>query len=317
MQPNKPPRHSHYLFKAEDYFKLDDDLAHAFLKRNYSPGMHMQDFFEINIVVSGSGVHYIGDDMYIANVGDCFVIPPNTPHGYLAPIGFNVYHFVFKDEFLKKYFSDFRFIDSFEVIFGSLILSRDNAQIDTAGKDKNESKSRIKSTYVNISPKYLKTMVDILDEMVLYKREDVKVCTVKHFIMNSLAASVIAMICDAYNRSSDIPIYKKSSEYEAMTEVFTLLHKRYNESFALEELARVAHLSRSTFLRRFKSITGGTPAEYVTDLRVSAAKSMLVDTAISISDIAITVGFYDSPHFSRVFKSKTGVSPMAYRNKNN
>ena len=87
--------------------------------------------------------------------------------------------------------------------------------------------------------------------------------------------------------------------------------------FTLEELARIAHLSRSTFLRRFKSITGGTPAEYVTDLRVSAAKSMLVDTAISISDIAITVGFYDSPHFSRVFKSKTGLSPIAYRNKKN
>ncbi|WP_236515249.1 helix-turn-helix transcriptional regulator [Sandaracinus amylolyticus] len=81
---------------------------------------------------------------------------------------------------------------------------------------------------------------------------------------------------------------------------------------SLEELARLAGVSRFHFTRQFKRATGETPMAYVRRLRVERAKELLLATDMSLADIAAHVGFADQSHFTRVFRSIVGTTPARF-----
>lgn len=90
------------------------------------------------------------------------------------------------------------------------------------------------------------------------------------------------------------------------------LHAHFAEKITLDQLARVAGLSRFRLLRSFKDTYTIPPHTYQTLLRVNHAKKRL-RAGIDIAEVALAAGFYDQSHFSKVFKSHTGVSPEKYR----
>ena len=79
------------------------------------------------------------------------------------------------------------------------------------------------------------------------------------------------------------------------------------------ELASLLDLSVSHFSHAFKHTTGVTPQKYVTALRIEAARKEMMCTRLSLSEIALSNGFYDQSHFCRVFRLKTGMSPQSWR----
>ena len=62
-----------------------------------------------------------------------------------------------------------------------------------------------------------------------------------------------------------------------------------------------------------RELTGLTTHEYVTTRRVERAKTLLTETNLTMTEIAQTLGFADSGHFSRVFGKYVGVTPSEYR----
>ncbi len=73
--------------------------------------------------------------------------------------------------------------------------------------------------------------------------------------------------------------------------------------------------SRSYMSREFNRYTGKTMREYLTELRIKDALILLDTSALSVSEIAYSVGFNDSNYFSSIFKSHIGISPQEYRKK--
>ena len=67
-----------FYYMSKDTFKSEIDDVHAFPRPNFECGMHMQEFFEINIITRGSGRHYIEDNCIETRVGDVFIIPPKV-----------------------------------------------------------------------------------------------------------------------------------------------------------------------------------------------------------------------------------------------
>ncbi|MFS8652800.1 MAG: AraC family transcriptional regulator [Caldibacillus sp.] len=63
----------------------------------------------------------------------------------------------------------------------------------------------------------------------------------------------------------------------------------------------------------FKQKTGKKFNEYVNQLRVEEAKSLLVETPFKVSEISEQVGFQEYKYFAEVFKKFTGITPTAYR----
>lgn len=89
--------------------------------------------------------------------------------------------------------------------------------------------------------------------------------------------------------------------------------ERYAETITLEELAGVAGLSPSHFARLFKRTIGHSPMHYVTAYRIEQAKKALADPDRPLIDVALSCGFADQAHFTRVFKQLEGATPKAYR----
>lgn len=92
-----------------------------------------------------------------------------------------------------------------------------------------------------------------------------------------------------------------------------LLISEWNKNERMERYAEVCRISESGFYQHFKEWAGVSPNEYRINMRISAAKSMLRNSAISIREIAAQVGFSDPYYFSRCFRRAVGVSPRAWR----
>ncbi|WP_414473652.1 AraC family transcriptional regulator [Microvirga sp. M2] len=90
------------------------------------------------------------------------------------------------------------------------------------------------------------------------------------------------------------------------------LEAHFDREVELDNLARLAGLSRSHFIRAFTRETGLTPHAYLMDRRFRAA-SRLLAKGDSPGDVALACGFFDQSHLNRVFKARMGVTPGAYR----
>jgi len=82
-----------------------------------------------------------------------------------------------------------------------------------------------------------------------------------------------------------------------------------------ERLARAFGLSRRAIYRQFASI-GTTPAKWMWDVRLECAEERLRREPASVSEIAFSVGFNDSGHFSRLYKRRYGLSPTLRHKRN-
>lgn len=82
---------------------------------------------------------------------------------------------------------------------------------------------------------------------------------------------------------------------------------------SLDDWARISRLSRSRMCHLFKAQMGISPAQYVKDLRLETARTLLETTSLSVKEIRAKVGLLDQSHFVRDFNSAYGVPPSQYR----
>lgn len=87
----------------------------------------------------------------------------------------------------------------------------------------------------------------------------------------------------------------------------------YAEPLDTSQLAKLIQAATTSFHRKFTQILGVTPNEYITTIRLNAARKLLEETDQLVADIATTVGFYDQSHFTKAFKKARGLTPGAYR----
>ena len=99
----------------------------------------------------------------------------------------------------------------------------------------------------------------------------------------------------------------------AMRRVREYVEAHLSESVDLVALASVAGLSIHHFARGFKQSAGVTPHHYVTQKRVERARDMLVQSDLSVSEIAFAVGFADQSHLTRHFRQMLGMTPGQFR----
>jgi AraC-like DNA-binding protein len=105
---------------------------------------------------------------------------------------------------------------------------------------------------------------------------------------------------------------KNRPQYQ-LRPVIKYVDEHYDQKITLKALATMANISPHHLCRLFKSITGMPPIVYVNYLRINAAMALLQEHHLSVSEVALTVGFNDSNYFSRLFKKYKKISPTAVR----
>ncbi len=108
------------------------------------------------------------------------------------------------------------------------------------------------------------------------------------------------------------PIYLAMMDYRLARVVNEIVSKP-GERHALSDLACMAGTTTVGLVKKFRSLFGHTPFEFVLRVRVDAAKIMLVSTKSPVKCIAGSVGFASRSHFSREFSRITGQDPTSFR----
>lgn len=103
-----------------------------------------------------------------------------------------------------------------------------------------------------------------------------------------------------------------ASEQPSMERSIAYLENHYSDKITSERLAEIAGVSRSHYSTLFKQLTGFTPNEYLSRLRVHRAKELLIGGTGTLREIALRVGYKDEFYLSRRFKHQTGSAPSGY-----
>jgi len=118
-------------------------------------------------------------------------------------------------------------------------------------------------------------------------------------VVDEIAGSVV----NAYRTRSKVLIESAKKYMEA----------NYRSQLSYRDVASEIYISPSYFLSLFKRETGTTFVDYLTTLRIEKAKSLLLTTEASITQIAFDVGFNNSNYFSNTFRKAVGLSAKEYR----
>jgi len=140
----------------------------------------------------------------------------------------------------------------------------------------------------------------------------------------TLIQNNIEMLLNYCSRFYDRQFYTRE---KVNTDVVQAFEKLLKDHFAQDTLinsglpgvkifAEQLHLSPNYLSDLLQKFTGKTTQEHIHLQLIDKAKSLLWSTDKSVSEIAYTLGFENPPHFTRLFKQKTGYSPSEYRNLN-
>ncbi|CAB1221802.1 GlxA family transcriptional regulator [Acinetobacter bouvetii] len=96
-------------------------------------------------------------------------------------------------------------------------------------------------------------------------------------------------------------------------EIQNWLEQHYAEQFTLDDLAQQFNVTVRTLIRRFKAVLDIPPNHYLQAIRIEAAQKKLEETELPIDLVMQQVGYQDPSSFRRLFRKKTGLTPLDYR----
>ncbi|MCL2443177.1 MAG: AraC family transcriptional regulator, partial [Treponema sp.] len=114
--------------------------------------------------------------------------------------------------------------------------------------------------------------------------------------------------------SGTISSFRGIPHAAALRKAENFIVENFTRKISLKEISGVAGLSPPYFSTIFKEEMGENLSKYLNRLRVEKASRLLLETEMSLSEIAACCCFEDQSWFSKIFKAYTGISPGKYRN---
>jgi AraC-like DNA-binding protein len=257
---------------------------------------HTHDFYELNIVTDGSGIHRIGERELPSETGDVFVIPPTVGHGYRSSDSITVFHLLLSN----------RFMDSFGSLFDKLSGYRMLFSIEPELRLRTEFSCYLKAGKFSLDKLWSSISALVEKSDCRNEREELDSAFLAGLLISFLADAMSAPVSYSEGRNA-----KKRTL--SVIGAMEYLYNHSDEPLDTAALAEKCCMSYSSFLRAFKRISGATPSEYVAASRIQRAKALLSNGSLSVLEIAMSLGYYDSAHFIREFERRAGYTPSEYR----
>jgi AraC-like DNA-binding protein len=102
-------------------------------------------------------------------------------------------------------------------------------------------------------------------------------------------------------------------EHARISQLEAFMSSNLHRPLTREDFGRTASLSPAHLARLYRQTTGKTLGTRLTELRLQRARQLLVSSSLSITQIALEIGFNSSSHFTRLFQRQVGVPPSTYR----
>ncbi len=107
---------------------------------------------------------------------------------------------------------------------------------------------------------------------------------------------------------------RQDRNLSVLKDMLVFVQKNYADKITLQDIAKSGNVSKSTCLAIFKKYLQDTPANYLIEYRLKRAIKLLKNSDMSITEIALEVGFGGVSYFAETFKKNYGCSPGKYRN---
>ena len=132
--------------------------------------------------------------------------------------------------------------------------------------------------------------------------------------ITQLLSKTNALSAQMQNQSKYPRIAPNPSEQAFLKQILAAIEKHMdNPDLSMPLLQAEIHISRSMLYRRVKALTGLSPSEFICNVRMKKAGSLLSERQYNISEVAYKVGFNDPRYFSQCFKKKFGKAPSTFR----
>lgn len=146
-----------------------------------------------------------------------------------------------------------------------------------------------------------------------FKLIDAILNTKNPFSQKAASSAILSLLVYLKNiHKTDIPAVELSISQEVSSAI-NYVNLNYATAISLDRISEMIHLSKYHFCRIFKKDTGITFFEYLNKVRLAHAHRLLIQSDMTINEIAVKTGFGSAAYFSRVFKKAHGISPKTAR----
>jgi AraC-like DNA-binding protein len=258
---------------------------------------HDQEFYEITFHLEGVSTHYTEDYRRLITPGSVLIVTPGMVHGYDFEPGAhtrtkNVY---FIPEWL---ISDLRTFWKEEGLM-PLILSRLLFR----------KPLHAEMPQFTITPEEMRQCEREIDDI----REESSRDHPSLFVLKMTLLKLLVRVCRAYAEKAGPAAFLPYNG--TVIQALELIETVLSQGAALDtpDLARQLGITPEHLSRSLKKATGWSPMEYYQHRRIQCACHELLDPGMSVTEVAQSLGFFDAPHFNRIFRKYQGISPTQYR----
>jgi len=125
-------------------------------------------------------------------------------------------------------------------------------------------------------------------------------------------AKADSLNCTTVSSTTFVPPARQAT-YQSLQKAIYLAFHRFHEQISFSEVLRETRMSKATFERHFKRHTGKTFTQFLSEIRLNHASRQLLETELSISEIALASGYNNISHFNHQFLALYRRSPREFR----
>ena len=252
---------------------------------------HYHDFCELAIVCGGRGMHVLEGEAFPVTAGSVFVVQGRQVHCFREREGLKLINVMYDPARLPLPAGLLRRMPGYSALF----------VLEPTFRRAHQFSSRLMINRSDLGA------AELLAERI--GRESSLRRPGHEAVLLGLLLELIVFLSRLYEESD----VTESRALLRVGELISTVEQRFREPWTLDQLARLAHLSRTSLLRIFRQATGQSPIDYLIGLRIEAAQRMLLQGDLSVTEIALDTGFADSNYFARQFRRVCGCTPSSFR----
>jgi AraC-like DNA-binding protein/quercetin dioxygenase-like cupin family protein len=266
--------------QSDSSFSVQHHLAAQFY--NY---WHFHPEIELVLVQHGTGTRLVGDSVELFKKGDLILIGSNLPHliraenaGALSAVVIHV-----MEDFAGKEFIQMPEMKGIKDLF-------------------------YKAQRGIIFEGATKELVSDMLIPILQQKGIERLMTFLNIFKTLSESSDMRFLSKLGSNSFNYPI-----DTTRINEVYTHVLSHFSENLTIENMARIANLSPTSFCRYFKKCTNKTFVDFLTEVRIGYACKQLIETDKTVGQISGEAGYNSISNFNSLFKKATKVAPLVYQ----
>ncbi len=252
------------------------DMTHHIL--TYNVPEHGHTCIEIVVVLSGTAEQFIDGQRMNVYPGSVFIIRPGCMHRFLEPKQCEVCNISCAADLFRAMGVDLSFLHNREALF----------------------LSETGSCTLQVSGVLFHDIRNLLLRMFQVYRSESR--PERHIQLRSFFSMLLILLAQAWT-----PRIERSDS--RLAETADYMDGHYNEPLTLDQLAKRSGMSKNQFLRRFRQEFNTTPIQYLLELRLKHACTLLEQSDLTIDRIASVTGFCDGNYFIKLYQKRFHRSP--------